>query len=218
MQAFLSTTILALTANQDISIPNSNQLLINSTVSRNAENWETISFEFTTTTGGEKYLYLGLLNNSVIVNNVAIENTTNCEYSNQNLASSFYNITGYYIDNVSLIPIPSTGSFNLPTVINCNDNPIANLLNLVSGYPINGTFSGAGVVLNSGIYSFDPIMVGVDVASISYTYIDNNCSKTIIKNINVNATIVPTFNQIPAICYGALLSLPTTSNNGFAGT
>ena len=45
------------------------------------------------------------------------------------------------------------------------------------------------------------------------------CKNSYTKTITVNPNITPTFNQVPAICTGAILSaLPTTSSNGITGT
>lgn len=58
-------------------------------------------------------------------------------------------------------------------------------------------------------------------ATTTYTFTPNagQCGTTATMTITVNATTTPTFTQVPAICSGSTLSpLPTTSNNGIAGT
>jgi YVTN family beta-propeller protein len=57
-------------------------------------------------------------------------------------------------------------------------------------------------------------------AVITYTYTNaNGCVSSATTNITVTPRIAPTFNQVAAICAGTSLSaLPTTSNNGIAGT
>jgi hypothetical protein len=57
-------------------------------------------------------------------------------------------------------------------------------------------------------------------ATTTYTFTPGgNCSPTVNMTVVVNPTLVPSFTQVAAICQGdTLAALPTTSNNGIAGT
>ncbi len=73
--------------------------------------------------------------------------------------------------------------------------------------------SGAGAVDANG--NFVPSGGFSGAASISYAA--NGCTGNL--SININPLTTPTFTPIPAFCSGtAAPSLPSTSNNGIAGT
>ena len=90
---------------------------------------------------------------------------------------------------------------------------------LISGAPTNGVFTGQGVQLVGGIYSFNPLLAGAGVKTIIYTYFDGTCTVKLIKNITVTtAGVTPIFSIVPFICTGASSPLPTTSANSITGT
>ncbi len=74
-----------------------------------------------------------------------------------------------------------------------------------SNNSITGTWSPALDNMNTTMYTFTPTA--------------GQCATTTTMTITVNAPTIPTFTQVAAICQGDALSpLPTTSNNGVAGS
>lgn len=185
-------SILAYNSNGDVSIVNnatdSSTLLISPTITRNTNGWDTITFNFTTTTGGEQFLYLGLLNNATLVSNTpAATGIGGCSY--QSAATNAYGnrLISYYIDNVSLIPT-NGAVFNLPASI-CSTQNLNDLSIYLSGTNTNGVFSGTGVTVASGIYSFNASLAGVGTATIGYTFTNSNgCVTTLYDTINISTT------------------------------
>ncbi|AEA45322.1 hypothetical protein Fluta_3350 [Fluviicola taffensis DSM 16823] len=60
-----------------------------------------------------------------------------------------------------------------------------------------------------------------NMATTTYTFTPNagQCATTTTMTVTVNSSsTIPVFNQIPAICAGELVILPTTSTNGITGT
>lgn len=196
LQAFLHRSnstppsILTYNTNGDVSIVNnasdSTTQLISPTVTRNSNGWDTITFNFTTTTGGEQFLYLGLLNNATLVSNTpAATGIGGCSY--QSAATNVFGnkLISYYIDNVSLIPT-NGAVLNLPTSI-CNTQNLNDLSIYLSGTSDNGTFSGNGVTANGNVYSFSSATPGF--FTIGYTYTNaNGCLITLYDTINVTTT------------------------------
>ncbi len=60
------------------------------------------------------------------------------------------------------------------------------------------------------------VITGVSGGSATITYTDGTCSGT--SQVTVDAKLTPVFSNPGPICSGASLTLPTTSNNGYAGT
>jgi hypothetical protein len=118
--------------------------------------------------------------------------------------------SGSYSDWVGPLEVtlPSTivtPAFTLPSDI-CS-GATAPLLPNISNNSVEGTWSPA-VVSNTttGTYTFTP----------NATF---PCAVPITVSINVSGQITPTFTQIAPFCSGSPApTLPTTSNNGFAGT
>jgi len=189
-QAYLSPTQLSLTQNGDVNIPNMAKLMIAPTVSRNLTGWDTITFTYTTTTGGERFLYVGLLNNSPVVANTPAVYDPICEfgYSDQNTPSfAASQERSYYVDNVSLIPL-NGAALELPTAI-CNAQILNDLRTYVSGADTDGVFSGPGVTVANGIYSFNAAATGVGIFTVGYTYTNSSgCEVTLYDTITVTAT------------------------------
>ncbi len=81
------------------------------------------------------------------------------------------------------------GSFTLPTTSNNG---------------ITGTWSPAVNNTATTTYLFSPTA--------------GQCATNVNMIVAVNNNVTPTFTQIPAVCPGGLITLPTTSNNGIIGT
>ena len=222
LQAFLhrsNTTppsILAYNSNGDVSIVNNasdtTTQLISPTVTRNTNGWDTITFNFTTTTGGEQFLYLGLLNNATLVSNTpAATGIGGCNYQSTG-ANAFGNrLISYYIDNVSLIPT-NGAKFDLPPTI-CATQTLTNLTTYLSSVVTNGVFSGTGVTNTNGVYTFNATIAGVGVATIGYTFTNSSgCNITLYDTINVTTSATNT-NTVTAN-NDNLTSLPIDSSVG----
>jgi uncharacterized delta-60 repeat protein len=184
-----TATILPINPSTDLTLINNSTdattLLIAPTVTRNTNGWDTVTFNFTTTTGGEQFLYLGLLNNATAVsNNPAGTGIGGCTY--QNGANSGAR-TVYYIDNVSLIPT-NGAVLNLPASI-CNTQNLSNLSLYLNGTTATGVFSGIGVTFANGVYSFNASVAGVGTTTIGYTFTNSSgCSVTLYDTINISTT------------------------------
>ena len=185
LQAYLSTNLLGLMPSSEVAIPNLSLLKIAPIITRNTNGWDTITFNFTTTTGGEKYLYLGLLRNAVLTTNTLMPNISGCNYVfNPGLV---FDRTGYYIDNVSLIPT-NGALFNLPASI-CAVQNLSDLSLYVTGTTPNGVFSGVGVSVVNGNYVFSASTAGLGIKTIGYTYTNSSgCSVTLYDTIDVTNT------------------------------
>ena len=218
-QAYLSRDLISTPNFSFIPISNNNMLFTDNNFSDNTSGWRTISRIFTTgTTAGEEYLYLGALSSLSMPNVGSImvsQNPVPCAY----VSTSNNNVTYYYLDNVSLIPL-NGANFDLPAQV-CNTVTLPNLTNYLTATPTNGVFSGPGVVNTGGTYSFNATTAGVGTHTISYTYNNSSgCSVTISDTVTVVNTniIVPTFNPIAPVCPGTTPVLPTISTNGITGT
>ncbi len=124
-----------------------------------------------------------------------------------NIAITYTYISGgcpkSLIRNIIVSGASVTPTFNvIPTI--CRGSSFA--LPLVSTNGISGTWSPAFDNQTSRTYTFTPNANSCGVPTTLAVTISN-----------ILATL-PTFTPIPAICYGAPLSLPTTSNNGITGT
>ena len=194
-------------------------LLTNPTITTNTSGWDTAVLTFTTSNiqTNLEYLYLGVLNTPQNSSGNSPVGVSGC--------SNTFNFTPqngsvYYIDNVSLIATAGA-TLDIPSTI-CINQALTNLTPYLAAVPTNGFFSGNGVVLTNGVYSFNPSIAGVGTTTISYSYSNNlGCLITITDTIIVtNTTILtPTFSFATALCSGS--SAPTllsTSTNGVIGT
>lgn len=228
LQAYLSNTaVLPINSNMDVSIPNPANLLTSPSIIRNSGGWDTITFTFTTTTGGEQYLYLGLLNNAGLVTNTAAVNNTSCTYNNNNQGPDDYqqHFRGYYLDNVVLIPT-NGATFELPTAV-CSTQRLNDLSIYLSDVDTDGVFSGPGVSVAGGIYSFNPSVTGVGTFTIAYTYTNSSgCPTTLYDTINVTTTSTNTipvdavndnFSSIPVNGITGGLTPSVYSNDNYNG-
>lgn len=193
-----------------VPTPNTNMLFTVSPVN-DYNGWTNRTITFTTgTTAGENFMVIGALKSSATPNVLtpAPLNEGGC---------SLYNITPFgidpinkisfsFIDNLVLLPENEyNGTLSLPTSI-CHILPDLNLY----ATPPGGVFSGTGVTLNAGIYSFDPAIAGVGNHSITYTYTSSlGCVydiTTIIEVVNstINLSISPLSQTI---CLGQSTTL-----------
>ena len=163
----------------------SSGILLNSTTfSSSINDWETITFTFTTTDEiSLKYLYIGGLNNFQTQIGLNPIDAEGCTIN----ATTNVNTSVYYIDNVSLI---ATGgaSLNLPESI-CGNQSLSDLSQFISGVRPDGTFLGTGVTTTAGISSFSATTAGLGTHVINYTYNNNlGCPVTLSDTILVTNT------------------------------
>ena len=196
-------------------IPNPAMLLTSSIVSRNVNGWDRISINFTTTTGGENFLYLGFLNDCVLVSNTPTI-VPSCNYFNTTSTnlSSYENLLGYYIDNVSLRPT-NGALFNIPTIINCSTQLSSDLTTYLSGVPTTGTFTGNGIVFSSSnnSYSFNPQLAGNGLTTLTYSYTNSSgCLMSL--NATVNVSIDYPITGSTSVCIGNTEIFTANSSSG----
>ena len=90
-----------------------------------------------------------------------------------NLGCSGSDSTTIIVNDLPVVTLPT-----FPTV--CSN---ATAMNLTTGVPLGGTYSGPGVNANT----FNPSSVGSGIFSITYTYTDGNgCTNSMVRNITVN--------------------------------
>lgn len=105
IQAYLSPTTIPITPGSPIAISNPAMLFSRTTTSTISNGWETLTFTFTSTGGGEEYIYLGGFQNVITQPNTTTTDPA-CVYSNDYNSSAFvfYQYSYYYIDNIQLVP------------------------------------------------------------------------------------------------------------------
>ncbi|MBC8883697.1 hypothetical protein H9X57_10960 [Flavobacterium piscinae] len=128
VQAFLSSDYIprVYSYNHDIS---NGIFLENATFTTNSvdNQWDTVVFNFTTTSGGEQYLYLGGINNVQFSTNPIIASPSNgCAFIEQNEILNNYILSYNFIDNISLIPT-NGAKFILPESVTCTSAIIEDL-------------------------------------------------------------------------------------------
>jgi hypothetical protein len=198
-QAYLDDDITLFNTTIPFPIANPALFFTNPTYSTSTDSWETITFNFTTgAVATAQYLYLGFFDGMPL---------------------DFPQQFAYYIDNIQLVAV-GTAAFNLPAIIGCPNTVLPNLASYLSNVPVNGVFSGTGVVNNNGIYSINTNGIVNGTYPITYSYNSAGCSATITKNIKiVTAPIAPKFTLPSFVCSGSTVSaLPTTSLEGVVGT
>lgn len=198
---------------------NTGILVSSPNIINNHNGWTTLTLTFTTSAlqTNLKYLYIGVLNQPQTAVGTSSLSVPGCADT-----FNFYPEDGsvYYIDNVSLV---ATGGavLDVPSTI-CSAQILSNLTTYLAAVPTTGFFTGPGVVLTNGIYSFNAASVGPGTYTITYNYNSSSgCPKTITDSIVVSsATMVnPTFNFATNICKNSTApTLPLTSNNGYSGT
>jgi serine protease inhibitor len=95
---------------------------------------------------------------------------------------------------------PITPTFNAIAI--CNGDVLILPTTSINGY--TGTWS--------------PIVDNTTTATYTFTPTAGQCSNPASLTVTVNQPVTPTFTAVTPICNGDLLTLPTTSNNGFIGT
>ncbi len=116
---------------------------------------------------------------------------------------------------------PTSGQCSTATTLSISVNPtIIPTFNAVS--PICQGDVLAALPTNSlnGITgSWSPALNNQATTTCTFTPTSGQCSTTTTLSINVNPTIIPTFNAVSPICQGDVLAaLPTNSLNGITGT
>ncbi|MCL9806059.1 T9SS type A sorting domain-containing protein [Flavobacterium amniphilum] len=215
-QGYLSKTFIFQSGNSYIPISNQSMLKTSPVYSTITNGWHTVSLEFTTdSTGGEEYLYLGVLTNQAgpDINIIPVTPINGC-----GTIAYLQRQPYYFVDNVSLIPSHGAG-LNLPANI-CANSTLQNLVNYTSSCPSNGIFSGHGITNLGSSFTFDASQAGSGLHQINYTYINSeNCLITISDTIYVDPILLPNFTATAPICTGTTLNpLPTTSTNAITGT
>jgi hypothetical protein len=159
----------------------------------NTNDWTHFTINFTTgNNAGQQFIYIGGLRAPIPTSTLPPTNFTNCVgLSNLNMNND--NVSSYYyIDNVSLVPIPAQYSLNFPQTV-CNVGVIENLSDYVINANPNGVFTGSGVINNNGIFSFNPSVAGVGIHTITYTIPPFLGCPSL--SINSNITVVATCSE-----------------------
>ncbi len=216
VQAYLSPSLITVPPNGPITTSNDEMFFSKTMTSTVSNGWETLTFTFTSTYGGEEYIYLGGLKNIINQPNTATIDPSCIYGTGQGLSNASF----YYIDNVRLMPL-SNASLDLPVVI-CNTQNLSDLSSFLSNVPLDGVFTGIGVSENEGIYSFNAASASVGNHTITYSYNVAGCDMTISDVITiVGSPIVPEFTFITntVLCENSTPPvLPTTSDNGIPGS
>ena len=191
LQAFISSTPPDAILGGMIPTPllSTGFFLTSTNFSNVSDGWETVTYNFTTGNliSDMSFLYVGALNLQMQSQTPATP-TAVCFTTSNSINNSYY-----YIDNVSLI---ATGgaSIDLPTSI-CQSQTLSNLSQYVNATLNNGVFTGTGVSLASGVYSFNATTAGLGTHIISYTYNNNlGCPVTLTDTIivtNTSSTTIP---------------------------
>ncbi len=152
----------------------------------------------------------------------AINGVADADGNQTNLNNGTYTVL--ITENPSACTTAQTVSVNCncPTITMCVNGALSICQNTAATYTQTGgnaggqwsvSPSGAGTVDANG--NFVPSGGFSGAASISYAA--NGCTGNL--SININPLNTPTFTPIPAFCSGTTApSLPSTSNNGIAGT
>ncbi|MFT3933164.1 MAG: gliding motility-associated C-terminal domain-containing protein [Chitinophagaceae bacterium] len=125
--------------------------------------------------------------------------------------------TTYYRRLIKIAGCADVAGVNIKITVNPIVTPT---FTQVSAVCSGGTLAALPTKSNNGITgSWSPVLN--NTVTTTYTFIPdpNQCATTATMTIAVGSLVTPTFTQINAICSGATLAaLPTTSNNGIAGT
>ncbi len=201
IQAYLGTNTPIIGGSFPFNINNPSMLFTSAPVT-NSGGWTTLTFNFTTTSGGEQYLTIGNINNNYSPNTAGAP--TGCNYMNYNgpnLQASYY-----YIDNVSLLPTnnisinasatPNTVCpLNQPVTLNATSNGGSGAVTF-NWQPVN--VSGNPITVNPAI-STNYVVTGTDANGCQATAnilvnvvpITINLSTTINNFCNASTNIIP---------------------------
>ncbi|RQO30969.1 mucin 2, oligomeric mucus/gel-forming [Taibaiella sp. KBW10] len=116
---------------------------------------------------------------------------------------------------------PAAGQCATTTTMTITVNP--NILPAFTQVPpicVGGALAPLPTTSNNGITgTWAPALNNTATTTYTFTPTAGLCATTTTMTISVGNNTVPTFNPVAAICVGGTLSaLPTTSNNGIAGT
>jgi hypothetical protein len=81
-----------------------------------------------------------------------------------------------------------------------------------------GTFTLPTTSINGITGTWTPAINNTTTTTYTFTPAAGQCANTTTFTITVNPVVTPTFTAIAPICSGGSFTLPTTSNNGVAGT
>ncbi|MDR6969636.1 hypothetical protein J2X31_003669 [Flavobacterium arsenatis] len=182
-QAYLSTSYNITASNGYITISNPNMLYNSPNFPSVSNSWERVTIIIETgPVAGERFLYLGTLNNHVPSGQVIPGTAPGCNYANY--GGAVVNATYYYIDNVELVPLEGA-SLNIPDE-HCQNIVLSDLSSYIMSAPPNGVFSGSGVTVSGGNYSFNASVAGLGTHTITYSYINSaGCPITISSDVSV---------------------------------
>lgn len=216
IQAYFSSQRIITPTMSTIPISNLNMLFNSISAYSNTNSWDKVIINFVADNNPNlQYLYLGGLTNDIVFKTRSESpNQVNGCYINDTYFDSQYssqNVSYYYFDNVSLIPL-NGGSFNITPSSICTTTTLPDLTLYLSGLPTNGVFSGTGVSYNSttGKYSFSSSTAANGQNTITYTY--NNASGCSI-NLYSNLTVLkdnPIINGLNYVMDYDISSIPYT--------
>lgn len=171
----------------------------------NQNDWTHVTFDFTTgDTAGQNFMYIGGLTD-VISQVIVPMPFTPCVGGDFNY-NVLPNLSYYYIDNVSLVPLYEA-ELVLPEKL-CAINNIPDLRNYLQSIPTNGVFTGEGVITHGTapnfVYSFDPLGLDIGNYTISYTYAPTPGCPLITITDTIEVTICPEFYPIDPLCQGSV--------------
>lgn len=142
----------------------------------------------------------GAVSNSGVVTGVSAGNTV-ITYTNSNGCTATQTVT---VNTTPTINGNTVLCPNTTAQLTANENPAAS-----NAWTSSNT--GVATISNTGL------VTALSFGSSTITYTANTgCSTTI--TINVSNPTAPSFNPIPAVCSGGVISLPGTSTNNIQGT
>ena len=129
--------------------------------------------------------------------------------------SGTFTITATSNDGIALCPQDVSDSVTI--VVNDNTTPT---FNTFGPYCVGDTVANLPTTSNNGVTgTWSPSTIN-DTLSGNYTFTPTTglCALPVTIPITVNPIVIPTFDNIPTLCYGIPApSLPTISNNGVTG-
>lgn len=164
----------------------------------NDNTWHYYSIPFT-------YLNATSLNNLIVIHST-------------NMSTTSTNSSAIYIDDVSLTPASQAIALTLPPTL-CINQTISDLSSYLTPASAGGVFTGAGVTLTGGIYSFNAAAAGAGNHTITYSFTNNlGCTISVssdisVVNSNINITASASPNNVCASGAVTLTGSGATSYN-----
>ncbi|MDA9334615.1 T9SS type B sorting domain-containing protein [Flavobacteriaceae bacterium] len=156
------------------------------------------------------------------VNLTATSNTTNIYwFANETGGTPLHNGTTYSPTLTSSTTFwVATCTTGKRTEVTATVNPIiAPTFNLINSICEGDTLAPLPTTSNEGIIgSWSPALNNTQTTNYVFTPNSDQCANTSTQNIVVVPKRLSTFTQIPPICEGEPITLPTTSIEGFTGT